>query len=265
MNSKGGVGKTTTAVTLAAALAMRYRVLLIELDAQGAASRSLGMPSDGMARPLDDVLVGTASMADAIVSSPFEGLDFAAIEPELLSMPTWARRVRRPHLRLREALSDVEETYEYIIFDCAPSFSEINRAALFAADGIISPIVPHYLAYESFRSFAQEVAALQHGPWPVASIWGIVPTMVDTRTRMARDILGRLREEYPDLVLKTEIPVNIRLAEAPQTATSIFSYAIDAAGAKAYWKLATEVIYLAQMRRIMKGLGHVGAQMKRAA
>jgi chromosome partitioning protein len=247
VNNKGGVGKTTTAVSLAAALATGHRVLLLDLDSQGTATLALGYPVDYSFHAPDEVTMGQvlcdeAPVYRAIRQTPIERLDLIPGGMELSESLQRLAYKRLPFLRLQAALEHLRDRYDFILMDCAPSFSLISRNALLAADGFIVPIVPQFLAMEGFNHLRSALAQLQQEHDHVASLWGIVLTMVDHRAKMTAETIHHLRQTYGSLVFQTEIPVNIRLAEAPRQGESIFQYAPESKGALRYWELTRELL-----------------------
>ncbi len=240
-NQKGGVGKTTTAINLGAGLgALERRVLLVDCDPQGNASRGLGL----QASPphLYHALTGEAPLADAIRPSGFPNLDVApsqrdlvGVEVEFVGQPGWERR-------LESVLGQVADRYDTILLDCPPSLGHLTVNALTAADGVLVPLQCEYFALEGVSELMSTVRRVQGGLNPRLGIAGILLTMYDDRTNLSRDVADEIRRHFAGKVFETVVPRNIRLAEAPSHGLPIFQYDIKSRGAEAYLALAREVL-----------------------
>lgn len=241
INNKGGVGKTTTAVSLAAALSIKHPVLLIDLDSQGSATISIDQRRyDELAPTLSDVFTGKATLHEVIRPSPIPGLDYVPGGTELIKATK--HLAASPPTMFHEALAPFRERYTFILLDCAPTFTTISHNALVAADGCLVPLMPHYLSLqglENLRTIMQQVDAPEA---PIAPLWGILLTMADDRDAYLPERIEVIRERYGGLVFNTVLPIDPRLAEAPAAGQSIFDYAHRSAGAYFYWQLSKEVI-----------------------
>ena len=240
-NQKGGVGKTTTAVSLAAHLANAgKRVLLIDIDPQGNATSSLGLAVDG--RSLYDSLVGDEDLQGVVLLSRRMGLDvvpanrtLAAAEVELV--PREAREYR-----LRTALQPVAARYDVVLLDCPPSLGLLTVNALSAADGLVVPIQCEYLALEGLGQLTGTLGMVQGRLNPALELFGIVMTMFDSRTRLSKQVVDEVRKHYPRKLFRTLIPRSVYLSEAPSYGQSIFEYHGASKAAQAYASLGDEFL-----------------------
>jgi len=243
VSRKGGVGKTTTAVSLSAAFAARgRRTLLIDLDSQCSASLSLGVDRYALAPSSADLLLRDMSAPEVIRPTAVPGLDLITSSVDLLSADIELGLTTGLRRRLRSALEPVRNRYDQILLDCPPSLSVMPQTALVAADNFVVPIVPQYLAIEGLQNLLDAVDRLGDrfgfAPTPL----GIVLTMVDYRTREMRQQVDLVRRIFGDMVFAVEVRVNVRLAEAPAAGQSIFDYDSGSTGARAYGLLAEEML-----------------------
>lgn len=242
ISKKGGVAKTTTAVSLAAALAEAgKRVLLLDLDSQASASLSLGVARWSLFPSLADVLMGSRPLADTIRSTASKGLDLVTAASDLQSFERDIGWNKEREIRLKQVLAPIAPRYDFVLMDCPPNLSLLASNALAAADNYMVPVVPHYLAIAGLESLLGAANRLAMGCGSSPEPIGIVLTQVDYRTRAAHDNVKLIRERFGELVFAIEVRTNIRLAEAPQHGQTIFEYDPQSSGARAYRLLAREL------------------------
>ena len=241
-NQKGGVGKTTTAVNLAAALAaVPRRVLLVDMDPQGNATMASGIDKRELENSSCEVLLGECPAADAIVKSA-EGYDLLPGNIDLTAAEIRLMDESAREQRLKTALAPVRDRYDYVLVDCPPSLSLLTLNALAAADGVIVPMQCEYFALEGLSSLVDTIEALKGKLNPALQIDGIVRTMFDVRNNLANAVSNELTQHFGDKVFRSIIPRNVRLAEAPSHGQSIVGYDRSSRGGIAYLGLAGEIV-----------------------
>ena len=240
-NQKGGVGKTTTAVNVAACIAAAgYETLVVDVDPQGNATVGLGVQRDG-GPGLYDVLGGDVAAEDAVRGTPIEHLSILASTPDLAGANMELPRLPGSENRLRDALAPIRDDYAFVLLDCPPSLGPLTINALVAADRVIVPVQTEYFALEGLAGLLDTLALVQRELNPRLAVAGMLLTMHDGRTRLARDVEHEVREHFPDLVFDTVIPRNVRIGEAPSFGRPVIHHDPHCAGADAYFELAKEV------------------------
>lgn len=242
VNQKGGVGKTTTSINLAASLAtLKRKVMLIDLDPQGNATVGSGINKDDFTISAKNILLNEAEIQAGLLKTE-SGYDILPTTHDLIVAEVQLMQALQREMRLKTALATVVEQYDYILIDCPPSLNILTLNALTAAHSILIPIQCEYYALEGLTALLNTVQEVQTTINPTLHIEGLLRTMYDGRNRLALDVSAQLIQHFPGRVYRTVIPRNVRLAEAPSHGLSIMQYDDKSQGAVAYLALANEML-----------------------
>lgn len=248
-NQKGGVGKTTTAVNLAASLAvLKKRVLLVDMDSQGNATMGSGVQKNDLLYSVTDVLLGEVPIETAITKSEV-GYKVLGANRDLAGAELAIAEQDGREFILRNALKEIESSYDYIIVDCAPSLSLITVNALTAVQGVLIPMQCEYYALEGLADLTQTIDRIQQALNPDLSIIGVLRTMYDARSALTKDVSEELSQYFGKKLYETVIPRNIRLAEAPAHGLPIIYFEKSSKGAVAYLNLAAEMLKKSKVKK----------------
>jgi len=243
VNQKGGVGKTTTAINLAASLALAEKdILIIDTDPQGNSSSGLGIARDSLKKSLYEVYSGKCEISDALQTTPVEHLSILPSTIDLLGVEVELVGREDRERVLAKAVDSVRENFRYIFIDCPPSLGLLTLNALVAADSVIIPVQCEYYALEGLSLLTRTLRQVRSSFRPEIEIEGILLTMFDSRNNLAAEVAGEVRKHFGDKVYNTVIPRNVTLGEAPSFGKPVVLYDIHSKGAQSYLALAKEIL-----------------------
>jgi chromosome partitioning protein len=242
-NQKGGVGKTTTAVNLAASLAAAERpTLIVDIDPQGNATSGVGVDKDSLRQTIYDTLINGADPRGLVIDTGQPFLHILPANSELAGAELELATLDAREQKLKFVLAELSEQYRYIIIDCPPSLNLLTINAMTAAETVLIPLQCEYYAMEGLSQILHTIRLMQRGLNPFLKIEGILLTMFDARGNLGKEVVEEIHQNFPGQVFETIIPRNVRLAEAPSHGKPIIYYDINSRGAVAYMKLAREII-----------------------
>lgn len=242
-NQKGGVGKTSTCVNMAASLALRgYKVLLVDIDAQGNSTTGMGIAKNTLVRSIYNVLIDQTYISDVIIPTSIEGLDILPSNIDLAGAEVELVYLKNREKRLRMALESIKNKYDYVMIDCPPSLNLLTINALTASDAVIIPIQCEFFAVEGLTKLLNTINLVVKSTNKSLTVGGIVLTMNDNRPLVSKQIQAELRQYFGSKVFNTVIPRNIRVSEAPSHGKPVIIYDPKSKGAKSYVELTTEFL-----------------------
>lgn len=242
-NQKGGVGKTTTTINLGASLAHAgKKVLLVDSDAQGNATSGLGIRKGEVNEDIYDILINEAPISEVILKSSRENMDVVPASIQLAGAEVELSNLDHRETRLKSALNEIRDQYDYILIDCPPSLGHLTINAFTASDSVLIPVQCEYYALEGLSQLLNTVRLVQKHFNNDLKIEGVLLTMLDRRTNLGYEVVEEVKKYFHEKVYETIIPRNIRLSEAPSYGLSIIDYDLQSIGAKTYQELAKEVL-----------------------
>jgi chromosome partitioning protein len=242
-NQKGGVGKTTTAINLAASIAAaEVNTLLLDSDTQANATSGLGFSKDPERISTYDLLMGAAGAEEALLKTELEQLWLIPSHKNLIGANLELVQAERREFRLRDALAPIRDRFQYVVIDCPPALDLLTLNALVAADAVLIPMQAEYFALEGISELLDTIERIRSGLNPGLSVEGVVLTMFDDRTNLAQQVTAELSRHFGATLCKTTIPRNVRLAEAPSHGKPVLIYDVRSRGAESYIQLAKEIL-----------------------